>query len=69
MVSMEVNILKICISGLEETVFLESFFYTSFMPSLPSFCCQNSCFRACLHYAQYSPCSQRTENLVLEFPG
>ena len=33
------------------------------------FCYQVSCFRACLHYVQYSPYSQGTENLVSEFPG
>ena len=33
------------------------------------FCYQVSCFRGCLHFVQYSPCSQETGNLVSEFPG
>ena len=33
------------------------------------FCYQVSCFRRCLHYVQYSPRSQGTENLDPDFPG
>ena len=33
------------------------------------FCYQVSCFCTCLHYVQYSPRSQGTENLVSQFHG
>ena len=66
MISNEVKILKICLSGLAEISFLESFLYSGTL-SLSSLFLSSCCFCACIHHIHYSPRSQGTENLVSEF--
>ena len=59
----EVKILKICFS---EIAFFGVFLVQEARHLCRLFCYHVSCFCSCLHYVQYSPCSQGTKNLVLE---